>query len=42
MRRTVHGERTIHETPWVRLRSLDVERPDPPAGRSSAGRPWSA
>ncbi|MFM9582756.1 NUDIX domain-containing protein [Streptomyces caniscabiei] len=28
MRWTVHGERTIHDTPWVRLRSLDVERPD--------------
>lgn len=28
MRWTIHGERTIHDTPWVRLRSLDVERPD--------------
>ncbi|WP_406172668.1 NUDIX hydrolase [Streptomyces sp. NBC_00996] len=28
MRWTVHGERTLHDTPWVRLRSLDVERPD--------------
>ncbi|MFF6781838.1 NUDIX domain-containing protein [Streptomyces sp. NPDC012510] len=28
MRWTVHGERTIHDTPWVRLRSLDVEQPD--------------
>ncbi|MFJ6719080.1 MULTISPECIES: NUDIX hydrolase [unclassified Streptomyces] len=28
MRWTVHGERTILDTPWVRLRSLDVERPD--------------
>ncbi|WP_406483088.1 NUDIX domain-containing protein [Streptomyces sp. NBC_01615] len=28
MRWTVHGEHTLHDTPWVRLRSLDVERPD--------------
>ncbi|UCM90052.1 NUDIX hydrolase [Streptomyces marincola] len=28
MRWTVHGERTVHDTPWVRLRSLDVTRPD--------------
>ncbi|MFD8983857.1 NUDIX hydrolase [Streptomyces sp. NPDC059564] len=28
MRWTVHGERTILDTPWVRLRSLDVEQPD--------------
>lgn len=28
MRWTVHGERVIHDTPWVRLRSLDVEQPD--------------
>ncbi|MBZ3907290.1 hypothetical protein [Streptomyces griseiscabiei] len=28
MRWTVQGERTIHDTPWVRLRSLAVERPD--------------
>jgi 8-oxo-dGTP pyrophosphatase MutT (NUDIX family) len=25
---TVHGERTLYDTPWVRLRSLDVEQPD--------------
>ncbi|MFI9723836.1 NUDIX hydrolase [Streptomyces sp. NPDC052396] len=25
---TVHGERALHDTPWVRLRSLDVEQPD--------------
>ncbi|MEU1372199.1 NUDIX hydrolase [Streptomyces triculaminicus] len=28
MRWTVHGERALHDTPWVRLRSLDVEQPD--------------
>jgi ADP-ribose pyrophosphatase len=28
MRWIVHGERALHETPWVRLRSLDVEQPD--------------
>jgi 8-oxo-dGTP pyrophosphatase MutT (NUDIX family) len=28
MRWTVHGERTLYDTPWVRLRSLDVEQPD--------------
>ena len=28
MRWTVHAEHEIHDTPWVRLRSLDVERPD--------------
>ncbi|MEU8978981.1 NUDIX domain-containing protein [Streptomyces sp. NPDC058251] len=28
MRWTVHGESTLHDTPWVRLRSLDVEQPD--------------
>ncbi|MFF4347794.1 NUDIX domain-containing protein [Streptomyces sp. NPDC001530] len=28
MRWTVHGEHTLHDTPWVRLRSLDVEQPD--------------
>ncbi|MFJ2905896.1 MULTISPECIES: NUDIX hydrolase [unclassified Streptomyces] len=28
MKWTIHGERTIHDTPWVRLRSLDVEQPD--------------
>ncbi|MEV5432566.1 NUDIX hydrolase [Streptomyces sp. NPDC052701] len=28
MRWTVHGERTLHDTPWVRLRSLDVQQPD--------------
>lgn len=28
MRWTVHGERSLHDTPWVRLRSLDVEQPD--------------
>ncbi|MGW0996661.1 NUDIX domain-containing protein [Streptomyces sp. NPDC002520] len=28
MRWKVHGERTLLDTPWVRLRSLDVERPD--------------
>ncbi|WP_406336505.1 NUDIX domain-containing protein [Streptomyces sp. NBC_00203] len=28
MRWTVHGEHTLQDTPWVRLRSLDVERPD--------------
>ncbi|CBG70861.1 MULTISPECIES: NUDIX domain-containing protein [Streptomyces] len=28
MRWTVHGEHVIHDTPWVRLRSLDVEQPD--------------
>ena len=28
MRWTVHGEHALHDTPWVRLRSLDVERPD--------------
>ncbi|RKT02338.1 ADP-ribose pyrophosphatase YjhB (NUDIX family) [Streptomyces sp. 3211.6] len=28
MRWTIHGERTVHDTPWVRLRSLDVEQPD--------------
>lgn len=28
MRWTVHAEHALHETPWVRLRSLDVEQPD--------------
>ncbi|MGK4578597.1 NUDIX hydrolase [Kitasatospora sp. HPMI-4] len=28
MRWTVHGERTLLDTPWVRLRSLDVRQPD--------------
>jgi 8-oxo-dGTP pyrophosphatase MutT (NUDIX family) len=28
MRWTVHGEHTLYDTPWVRLRSLDVEQPD--------------
>jgi len=28
MRWTVHGERPLYDTPWVRLRSLDVEQPD--------------
>ncbi|KIF00710.1 NUDIX hydrolase [Streptomyces sp. RSD-27] len=28
MRWTIHGERTLYDTPWVRLRSLDVEQPD--------------
>ncbi|MEU2389599.1 NUDIX hydrolase [Streptomyces sp. NPDC007369] len=28
MRWNVHGERTLYDTPWVRLRSLDVEQPD--------------
>ncbi|MFM9613632.1 NUDIX hydrolase [Streptomyces niveiscabiei] len=28
MRWTVHGERPLYDTPWVRLRALDVERPD--------------
>ncbi|MEX2985641.1 NUDIX hydrolase [Streptomyces sp. C36] len=28
MRWTVHGEHSLHDTPWVRLRSLDVEQPD--------------
>ncbi|MFE6479223.1 NUDIX hydrolase [Streptomyces rochei] len=28
MRWTVHTEREIHDTPWVRLRALDVEQPD--------------
>jgi hypothetical protein len=28
MRGTVHGEHVIHDTPWVRLRSPDVEQPD--------------
>ncbi|MEU6803488.1 NUDIX hydrolase [Streptomyces neyagawaensis] len=28
MRWTVHGEHTLHDTPWVRLRSLDVTQPD--------------
>ncbi|MEV7589896.1 NUDIX domain-containing protein [Streptomyces sp. NPDC089922] len=28
MRWRIHGERTVHDTPWVRLRSLDVEQPD--------------
>jgi 8-oxo-dGTP pyrophosphatase MutT (NUDIX family) len=28
MRWTVHAEREIHDTPWVRLRALDVEQPD--------------
>lgn len=28
MRWTVHREHTLHDTPWVRLRSLDVEQPD--------------
>lgn len=28
MRWTVHGERALYDTPWVRLRSLDVEQPD--------------
>ncbi|MGW3494205.1 NUDIX domain-containing protein [Streptomyces sp. NPDC001020] len=28
MRWTVHRERPLYETPWVRLRSLDVEQPD--------------
>ncbi|MEV4190774.1 NUDIX hydrolase [Streptomyces toxytricini] len=28
MRWTVHGEHSLYETPWVRLRSLDVEQPD--------------
>ncbi|MEV6736187.1 NUDIX hydrolase [Streptomyces sp. NPDC051104] len=28
MRWTVHGERALYETPWVRLRALDVEQPD--------------
>jgi len=28
MRWTVRGEHTLHDTSWVRLRSLDVEQPD--------------
>ncbi|MGA5582063.1 NUDIX domain-containing protein [Streptomyces thermodiastaticus] len=28
MRWTVHGEHPLYDTPWVRLRSLDVEQPD--------------
>ncbi|MCN9241324.1 NUDIX hydrolase [Streptomyces sp. RY43-2] len=28
MRWTIHGERPLYDTPWVRLRSLDVEQPD--------------
>ncbi|GAA3839449.1 NUDIX hydrolase [Streptomyces chiangmaiensis] len=28
MRWAVHGERPLYDTPWVRLRALDVERPD--------------
>ena len=28
MRWTVHSERVVHDTPWVRLRALDVEQPD--------------
>ncbi|MFF6998034.1 NUDIX hydrolase [Streptomyces sp. NPDC008313] len=28
MQWTIHGERTLHDTPWVRLRCLDVEQPD--------------
>ncbi|WP_411083064.1 NUDIX hydrolase [Streptomyces sp. cmx-18-6] len=28
MRWTVHGEHGLYDTPWVGLRSLDVERPD--------------
>lgn len=28
MQWTVHGERTLHSTPWVRLCSLEVEQPD--------------
>ncbi|MEV0981225.1 NUDIX hydrolase [Streptomyces sp. NPDC049915] len=28
MRWTVHGERSLYDTPWVRLRSMDVEQPD--------------
>ncbi|AJE41946.1 NUDIX domain-containing protein [Streptomyces nodosus] len=28
MRWTVHGERPLYDTPWVRLRALDVEQPD--------------
>ncbi|MEV5435301.1 NUDIX hydrolase [Streptomyces sp. NPDC052682] len=28
MRWTVHAERPLYDTPWVRLRSLDVEQPD--------------
>lgn len=28
MRWTVYGEHSLYETPWVRLRALDVEKPD--------------
>ncbi|MEF2529965.1 MULTISPECIES: NUDIX domain-containing protein [Streptomyces] len=28
MRWTVHGERTLHATPWLQVSSLDVEQPD--------------
>jgi 8-oxo-dGDP phosphatase len=28
MQWTIHGEHTLHDTSWVRLRSLDVEQPD--------------
>ncbi|MCW7945596.1 NUDIX hydrolase [Streptomyces hygroscopicus] len=28
MRWEVHGEHPLYETPWVRVRSLDVEQPD--------------
>ncbi|HEY8983016.1 MAG TPA: NUDIX hydrolase [Streptomyces sp.] len=28
MRWTVHGERPLYDTPWVRVRALDVEQPD--------------
>ncbi|MEZ5141277.1 MAG: NUDIX domain-containing protein [Acidimicrobiales bacterium] len=28
MRWTVHGERTIYDSPWVRLTLVDVEVPD--------------
>jgi 8-oxo-dGTP pyrophosphatase MutT (NUDIX family) len=28
MRWTIHGERALYDTPWLRVRSLDVEQPD--------------
>ena len=28
MRWTVHGERPLYDTPWLRVRALDVEQPD--------------
>ncbi|GGL62060.1 NUDIX hydrolase [Streptomyces fumigatiscleroticus] len=28
MRWTVHGERTLYDTPWVRLRAMQVRQPD--------------